>query len=126
MLSHFQSAKAIQWLIDEEGHRYYLANIRDMPVGYCAIIAAQDSMKLSKIYVLKSWRRHGVARAMLRTIEEHCQKRGVSELWLTVNKHNTLALTWYHQCGFTNSGAVVQEIGNGFVMDDYRMTKSLP
>jgi len=124
MLSRFQSAEAIQRQIDE-GHCYYLASMQGVAVGYCAIVPAQDSMKLSKIYVLKAWRRHGIARAMLHTIEEVCLKRGINELWLTVNIHNRLALNWYHQRGFINTGAIVQDIGNGFVMDDYRMVKRL-
>lgn len=46
-------------------------------------------------------------------------------LWLTVNKDNAGAIAWYTRKGFKNAGAIVQDIGAGYVMDDYRMEKSI-
>ena len=46
-------------------------------------------------------------------------------LWLTVNKDNAGAIAWYTRMGFKNAGAIVQDIGAGYVMDDYRMEKSI-
>jgi hypothetical protein len=43
-------------------------------------------------------------------------------MWLTVNKQNP-TLDWYRRRGFVCTGSLVQEIGGGFVMDDYRMEK---
>jgi ribosomal protein S18 acetylase RimI-like enzyme len=45
------------------------------------------------------------------------------QIWLTVNKHNTHSIEWYLRMGFTNKEAIVQDIGAGFVMDDFLMEK---
>jgi ribosomal protein S18 acetylase RimI-like enzyme len=47
-------------------------------------------------------------------------------LWLTVNRHNTGSIAFYQHLGFKVSGTVVQDIGSGFVMDDYKMVKAIP
>jgi diamine N-acetyltransferase len=44
---------------------------------------------------------------------------------LTVNKNNTGAISVYEKIGFRNVGSLVQDIGSGFVMDDYAMEKTL-
>ena len=44
---------------------------------------------------------------------------GLSAVWLTVNKHNDIAIRAYRGLGFELIGEGVTDIGNGFVMDDY-------
>ena len=44
---------------------------------------------------------------------------------LTVNRHNAGSIAFYERMGFAVAGALVQEIGEGFVMDDYRMVKAI-
>ncbi len=62
---------------------------------------------------------------MLEFAENICQKRRISTLWLTVNRNNTRSIAWYMRMGFKNVGATIQDIGGGFVMDDYRMEKTV-
>ena len=45
------------------------------------------------------------------------------KIWLTVNKYNTAAIKAYKKMGFINIAAITQDIGNGFIMDDYKMEK---
>jgi ribosomal protein S18 acetylase RimI-like enzyme len=40
-------------------------------------------------------------------------------LYLTVNKNNTKAINAYYRAGFYLENEVVNDIGNGYVMDDY-------
>ena len=42
-------------------------------------------------------------------------------MYLTVNKGNELAIRAYEGTGFETIDAVVTDIGEGFVMDDYIM-----
>jgi hypothetical protein len=42
-----------------------------------------------------------------------------------VNKYNSQPIAVYEKLGFRVVAAVVQDIGGGFVMDDYRMEKTL-
>jgi GNAT superfamily N-acetyltransferase len=64
-------------------------------------------------------------KAMVTFIEKRCAEMGVRELWLTVNKHNSDSIAFYQRMGFTTAESLVQDIGNDFVMDDYRMAKQI-
>lgn len=54
-----------------------------------------------------------------------CKKRNLSAMYLTVNKRNELAQRAYIGNGFRITEAMVNDIGSGFVMDDYIMQKDL-
>jgi GNAT superfamily N-acetyltransferase len=126
MLARFQSAAAITQQI-AGGYEYYLVTDDGEPVGYFALVPrpAENSTLLSKIYVREDRRKTGLGRAMVKFAETRCAEMGIGELWLTVNKHNAGSIAFYRRMGFTNTGSLVQDIGSGFVMDDYRMAKRL-
>lgn len=126
MLGKFQSASAIGAQLGD-GYEYYTVSHDGELVGYMAIVPDEDSgnAMLSKIYVRKSARGHGFGHAMLEFAEDLCRERGLRALWLTVNKNNSHSLAWYLRAGFKNAGSTVQDIGGGFVMDDYRMEKTV-
>jgi ribosomal protein S18 acetylase RimI-like enzyme len=44
---------------------------------------------------------------------------------LAVNKRNTAAIGSYRKYGFVVRESIVDDIGHGFVMDDYVMEKKL-
>lgn len=123
MLDKFQSAAALSSQITQ-GYRYFLVMEDGRPAGYLALVADAVSarMLLSKLYVRRAARGRGLGRLALAFAEEQCRQRGCRVLWLTVNKRNP-TLDWYRRQGFVCTGALVQEIGAGFVMDDFRMEK---
>lgn len=127
MLETFQSEAAIAAQI-AGGQEYYLLRNDGVPVGYLGLVpdTVDSTMMISKIYVISNRRGDGFGRKMLDFVEDLCRERRISTLWLTVNKHNIHAINWYTRMGFNNSGSVVQDIGRGFVMDDYRMEKPVP
>ena len=47
------------------------------------------------------------------------------ELWLTVNRNNAGSIAFYERAGFRKTNELVTDIGAGFVMDDWRMAKSV-
>ncbi len=55
----------------------------------------------------------------------YTREHRIQTLWLTVNKNNAHAIAWYSRKGFQNAGPTIQEIGGGFVVDDYRMQKNI-
>lgn len=126
MLDKFQSEKAIADQI-ASGYEYYIMAHDGKNVGYLAFIpdAAEDTLLISKIYVTISSRGQGFGRMMLKFVENVCWERRIKTLWLTVNKNNANAVAWYSRMGFQNVGPKVQDIGGGFVMDDYRMQKTI-
>ncbi|MEI6809107.1 MAG: GNAT family N-acetyltransferase [bacterium] len=126
MLGQFQSERAITAQI-ADGYEYFIVTHVGKNVGYLAIVrnADEQSLMISKIYVVKSGRGHGLGRRMLSFAENTCREHKLKILWLTVNKHNTGSIAWYTRMGFKNAGSIVQDIGAGFAMDDYRMEKTI-
>ena len=126
MLANLQSVRAITQQI-AGGYEYYLVIDSGAPVGYFAIVPnpAAHSALLSKIYVKQDRRGTGQGKTMVRFIEKRCAQLGIRELWLTVNRNNSDSIAFYQCMGFTTTGSLVQDIGNGFVMDDYRMAKEI-
>ena len=124
MLAAFQSAEAITRQIGAEGYEYYLAPGE----GYLALVPdpAKQSMFLSKIYVKEHLRRTGLGRAMMELAEARCRETGCRELWLTVNRHNAGSIAFYEKMGFRKTNPLVTDIGGGFVMDDWRIAKTIP
>jgi diamine N-acetyltransferase len=126
MLAKFQSAQAIAAQV-ADGYEYYLIVHHGQRAGYAAVAADGDtsSLLLSKIYVGKSLRGHGLGKKALAFIEDLCRQRGIRTIWLTVNKNNTASIAWYERVGFVNAGPIIQDIGGGFVMDDFKMEKTI-
>jgi diamine N-acetyltransferase len=126
MVDRFQSPGAILAQI-QTGLDYFLVEQGGTPVGYLAVREEPDStLFLSKIYLQASQRGQGLGREMWLFVLEIARQRGLLRIYLTVNKHNTLALHRYQQWGFVSLGGVVTDIGQGYVMDDWRMERSLP
>jgi len=124
MLDRFQSETAVSRQI-ADGQDYFLLQDQGEDRGYLALVPdpAQKTLMISKIYVLAADRGKGYGRQLLAFSEDYAREQGLLSLWLTVNRHNQASIDWYQQSGFENSGAVVQDIGGGFVMDDYRFEK---
>ncbi len=124
MLSKFQSKQAIKEQI-ASGLLYFLIQEGRDFIGYIAIQSRGDELFLSKIYVRSSHRAKGLGKKALQFVETIARDRGLRKITLTVNKNNTGAIRAYEKIGFRNVGSLVQDIGGGFVMDDYAMEKAM-
>jgi len=125
MLDKFQSAKAIQKQV-EDGFEYFSICYDGTLVGYISIKQETNTLFLSKIYVSSSFRGKKIGKAAMLFIEQKAKTYQLESIRLTVNINNTNAIKAYGKLGFINIGPVVADIGNGFVMDDYQMTKQIP
>jgi diamine N-acetyltransferase len=125
MVARFQSEAAIQQQIRED-YEYFLVHRGQNDVGYLAVQedAPSRRMFISKLYLTKGARGTGTGRACMEFIEHSARGRGLSALWLTVNKGNP-SVAVYERLGFRISDAIVMDIGGGFVMDDFRMEREL-
>ena len=123
MLEKFQSAKAIQQQI-LEGASYYIISHEDTNVGYLSFSKKKDSLFLSKLYVLSSSRGKGIGKSAMDFIQDNAEKKGFASISLTVNKYNTASIKAYEKMGFKKMKAIVMDIGNGYIMDDFLMEKS--
>ncbi len=104
-----------------------VAAVDGEPAGFAAWCATDDpaEAKLDKLYVLQSHQRHGLGGRLIRRVADLARASGAETLILNVNKQNVHAIGAYERYGFAIREAVVNAIGNGFVMDDYVMAKDL-
>lgn len=108
-----------------DGYLYYLVKSNDVIIGYIGLHPEQDKLFLSKLYLKKDARHHGYASQMLQFIEQIAHDLGLSSIYLTVNKYNEHSIAVYKKKGFLTVKDQVADIGNGFVMDDYIMEKTI-
>jgi len=125
MIGKFQSEDAIAEQIQNQGYLYYLIKENNKAIGYYSIIPQDDELFLSKLYVHKTLRGKGIARKAVNFIKAFALERGYEKITLTVNKKNIGPIAAYEKLGFVNTGPIVQDIGGGFVMDDYKMELKL-
>ncbi len=124
MLENFQSATAIQQQT-AENHDYYLIKRSGDNAGYLALAPDHEALKLSKFYLRKDQRGQGLGKIMMEFVEQLAINREEKLIRLTVNKNNTDSISFYLRQGFSNVGPLVQNIGGGFVMDDFVLEKRL-
>jgi len=122
MLAGYQSKQAVKEQI-ASGVLYFLIGEGQAFIGYIAVQPRGDELFLSKFYLRSSCRARGYGKKAVQFVETLARERGVRKIVLTVNKNNTAAIRAYEKIGFRNVGSLVQDIGSGFVMDDYAMEK---
>ncbi len=127
MVKKFQSFAPMKKQMEQDGYEYYFLNAGGIYVGYIGIHTEYETGKLflSKIYILKSFRRKGYAGETFEFLEGLCRGMGLTTIWLTVNKDNDNAVGVYTKKGFRTIRSEVMDIGSGFVMDDYVMEKEI-
>ena len=125
MVSTFQSPGAIENQIKNEHYEYYILYHLSKPSGYFAIKQSGEDLFLSKLYVLKEKRGTGLGKEGFRFISRKAKGSGLRRITLTVNINNINSIKAYQKLGFKNDGPVVADIGNGFVMDDFKMSYEL-
>jgi len=126
MLESYHSAEAIADQIVKEGYRYWLAEDGTVPVAYCGAVAEPDRLFLSKLYVLDSRRRQGIAHRFVEILRGWCTEAGLPRIQLTVAKQNTESMAAYEKLGFSIVDSINTDIGSGFFMDDYVMEMPTP
>lgn len=124
MLDKFQSSEAITAQI-KQGTLYFLVRAGDAFIGYLAVEAKGDELFLSKIYVASGQRGRGYGKKAVQFAEILARGKGLKKIFLTVNKNNVKSIRAYEKMGFKNVESLVQDIGGGFVMDDYKMEKNV-
>ena len=124
MLEKFQSREAIAEQI-RSGYQYFIIRKNNKSIGYLSVISRVNDLFLSKIYIKSSERGKGFARKAIQFVEDLAKEKGLNKITLTVNKNNINSIKAYEKIGFKNLGSIVQDIGGGFIMDDYEMAKDL-
>jgi diamine N-acetyltransferase len=96
-------------------------------VGYASYFSSghDGEMKLDKLYVHHAFQRRGYGGKLIGRALAAARVAGCKTLVLAVNKANAKAIAAYGKYGFRIRESVVQQIGGGFVMDDYIMAKNV-
>jgi ribosomal protein S18 acetylase RimI-like enzyme len=89
------------------------------------LTAKPGEMKLDKLYVDPQRQRAGIGGALIANVVARARELGCATLILAVNKNNERAIAAYRKNGFVVRDSVRVDIGNGFVMDDFIMARTL-
>jgi diamine N-acetyltransferase len=123
MLSLMYSKEVLTKQISEEGVTFLLAET-SLPVGFAGFGPSKNQrFKLHKLYVEPEAQGLGIGRKLVETMIAQLPSTCCG-IELQVNKRNR-AQTFYSKLGFDVEQEAVFDIGQGFVMDDYIMFKSL-
>ena len=92
----------------------------------CLLGATAGEMKLDKLYIDPQRQRMGLGARLVDHVVARALAAGCQTLILAVNKGNQRAIAAYRKQGFAVRESVCVDIGDGFVMDDFIMARSLP
>jgi GNAT superfamily N-acetyltransferase len=126
MLARGYTRQVILNEMHNQGVIWLKINSDDSMIGFAALGPyISDSMKLHKLYLLPEFHGAGIGTRALADVERIARDNAATTLVLNVNRHNIKAIRAYERAGWQVAEMVVVDIGNGFVMDDYIMTKHL-
>ncbi|MGB8168402.1 MAG: GNAT family N-acetyltransferase [Chthoniobacteraceae bacterium] len=125
MLGWMYSAEKIAAELSS-GVNWEIALLDERPIGFTSLtLHSRTLAELNKLYLLPELHGRGLGQAMLAHATESAAPRGCTELRLRVNKRNARALRCYDRAGFRVIDSLTADIGGGFVMDDYVLSRSL-
>lgn len=124
MVDRFLSVEALKSQI-AEGYIYLLAVDAERTVGFTGAHPEGNRLFISKVYVRRSDRGRGYASRMHDYWLDYSRRNHIETLWLTINRFNALSLAVHQKRGFRIVRAEVNDIGSGYVMDDYILELNL-
>lgn len=127
MLAHMYAPETLRDEIRTQGIRFYRLLAGGRFCGFASLgpTAAAGVMKLHKLYLLPELQGRGLGSLLLEHCAAEARRLGARRLILAVNKHNARAIAAYQRNGFAIAESVINDIGGGFVMDDYIMARDL-
>lgn len=127
MLKMMYSKSALVEQMNVKKHHFILAKKQNEVLGFASYEFDCNSIgktKLHKLYVLTETQGSGIGVKLVDFLSEKAKKNHQSTIFLNVNKYNS-AQKFYKKIGFSVAYEEVIDIGNGFIMDDFVMEKSL-
>jgi len=125
MLDWMYSPESLRKQMLDEGCTFFILLENNQPKGFASYSNLSHRIfKLHKLYVSTTSQRSGCGRKLLDTVINEVSLEGGGELQLQVNKKNP-SCGFYKKLGFVVLEEAVFDIGNGFVMDDFIMTKKV-
>jgi len=127
MLAHMYAQETLRDELLSQGIRFYRLLVGSRFGGFASIGPTETAgvIKLHKLYLLPELHGSGLGSLLLEHCAAEARRLGAHRLILAVNKRNARAIAAYERNGFTIADSVVNDIGEGFVMDDYVMARDL-
>ena len=135
ILSREQLAYMMKMIYAEEvlkgqinsGHEFYVYSEGEKVLGFMGVETAykgKKQLKIHKLYILPNQQGKGIGQQFIAFAEKRARELGDETLTLNVNRLNK-ALHFYENLGFKNIRSEDIDIGQGYLMEDYVMEKSL-
>lgn len=126
MMDMMYSTASLNKQMEEENHCFLLAKDGDEYVGFVSYeLNSKDCQtKIHKIYVLPRMQGKHVGTLLVAEVGHIALANSNDRLTLNVNRNNK-AVGFYESIGFEKTATEDIDIGNGFLMQDYVMTKKL-
>ncbi len=103
-----------------EDYQWELVLENNIILGYLDYRLMEDNrVFLSKIYLDPDKQKKGFGYLMFQRVIEYAKSKKASAVYLTVNKNNERAISFYERNGLQCIESKTFDIGNGYVMDDY-------
>lgn len=125
MMNMMYSDAALEEQIGQKGHEFFILEIDGKPSGYLSLEHGENQRsKVQKIYLSHDCHGLGAGRFMMDFASAEAKKSGSQALYLNVNRFNA-AVKFYEHYGLKVVKVEDNDIGNGYLMEDYVMEKSL-
>ncbi len=127
MLEKFYSDTALKDNLLHQGHRFLLLNENDTCLGFASYehhYLNEECTRVHKIYLLPETQGKGLGKLLLERIITLAKENHSNTISLNVNRFNK-ACIFYKKMGFEILEEEDIEIGNGYLMEDYKMEKRI-
>ena len=127
MLDKFYDLEYLENQLKNENQVFLLIEENNKYLGFCAYelnCESSNKTKLHKIYVLPETQGKGIGKTLLNEVEKITLENNNSALFLNVNRYNN-AQGFYKKQGYSVIKTIDIEIGNGYLMEDFVMEKTL-
>jgi GNAT superfamily N-acetyltransferase len=127
MLEKFYSNATLTDNLINKGHRFILANEGAICLGFASYehhYLDESTTRLHKIYLLMESQGKGIGKLLIDEISALAKENQCNTISLNVNRFNK-AHVFYKKMGFEVIVEEDLEIGNGYLMEDYKMEKKL-
>lgn len=127
MLENFYSDATLTDNLVNKGHRFILVNENDDCLGFASYehhYKGENLTRLHKIYLLPETQGKGMGKLLIDTIVALAKENQSEAISLNVNRFNN-AYIFYLKMGFEVVAEEDLEIGNGYLMEDYKMEKKI-
>ncbi|TDD97480.1 GNAT family N-acetyltransferase [Flavobacterium cellulosilyticum] len=127
MLNQMYSDSVLKESIINKEHHFILAKENDICLGFASFehhYLNKETTRIHKLYILPSIQGRGVGKLLVDAVVNFAQEKKSTSLSLNVNRYNK-AVIFYKKNGFEIIAEEDIEIGNGFLMEDYKMEKKI-